>query len=171
MDKKTISELAEENGVIKLRKNNFSLEDEPILIDDRGHPFKGFTTVMYYADWCGWCHKTAPILFEACRSSVCFAKKNGDINASKCHVCILERGKMKKNKRDIIDDQYIDDETFDEKVGVNGFPTIKQYLHGKYYRDFEGERTPAKLILFISGVDNYQNVQKINKSRKRNPFE
>lgn len=165
----SIKSLASSNkGILQLRKRHFDL-DKNILISDNGSPIKGFTTVMFYAEFCGHCHHTFPELLKGFESGKCYAKSKNDATVSTCHVAICERSKETKDKLDIEDDSKVDDETFDEKMGIEGFPTIKQFLNGVFYRDFEGERTALKFKLFMTGVKNYESPNIVTLSKTKSP--
>ncbi len=166
---KTISEMFSPSSapdVLHLKKRHLDPKRK-LIISDNNSPIKGYLTVYYYAEWCGHCKHSAPLILKASQTCTCFAKPSNTVSASKCRIAICERSKQNKTKQDRVDDEYLDDETFDNILGIQGFPTIQQYLNGKHHRTFEGNiDNPQQLLLFISGVDDYENANIVSTRRR-----
>ncbi|WAR04249.1 PDIA5-like protein [Mya arenaria] len=97
-----------------------------------GTDFSDFTAakqavlVMFYAPWCGHCKKSKPAYQAA-------ADKLAD--DSKAFAAVDCTGTENKE--------------LCEKEGVQGFPTIKLYVKGKFLTEYNGDRTEEEFYKFV----------------------
>lgn len=100
----------------------------------------GFTTIMFYADWCGHCRNAKPVYDKICSMGKC----------NNTQLCAVDSDE----DRGFI--EYFNTLHRDSSL-VRGFPTFVQFDNGVLYRKYE--RSPhdeANFLLFNMGVKDYK---------------
>lgn len=98
---------------------------------------KGKWIVLYYADWCGFCHSFLPVWKE------------------------FEKQKSKTNKIKI---EMKDFSKLNYNPEIEGYPTVHLYNDGKLIKVFKNERTIEGLNSFIK--DNKKRKSKKKKKSR-----
>lgn len=85
--------------------------------------------VMFYAPWCGHCKRMKPDYTKA-------AEELGNEGAT-CKMAMVD---------------CTQNPEVTETYGINGFPTIKLFMNGKYVEDYHGSRTTDDLKSFMKRI-------------------
>jgi protein disulfide-isomerase/protein disulfide isomerase family A protein 5 len=106
--------------------------DNVIILDEKtfDSTLKKYKSAMvfFFMEWCGWCKKLKPIYSEAAD----VLRNNNDLDSALTAIdCSVASELCKKYK-------------------IEGYPTLKLFKDGKYFRDFNKERTSEAILEFIN---------------------
>ena len=124
-----------------LSKSDFNAKGElsnKKYLDKKKSKYPIYTTIMFFADWCGHCQEAKPIYINVC-------------STGKCLPNVFITGVDCTNNTEI--QKYITESN--PNINIRGYPTFIQYKNGNYHRTFEGKRDGIRMSRFVSGIDKY----------------
>lgn len=118
-----VYEFKKDDKVVMLSAKDFD-EDSGELINKKLNT--GYTTIMFYANWCGHCQVAKPVYAKVAKSTCCQTR-------SAAVDCEKEEDLLQLLKQ--------------KGINIPGYPTFLQFKDGKFYREYKGSGSDGLALM------------------------